>query len=373
MQVARYDSVIERIARARQPYGVERLAADLTLRRPERRTAVAEPVIVGFGASDWEQHGLWPALERAGSFHLMNKWEPRRTQRWPIPEERVHLGRALLEYVDEVERRQGPVHLVFMYADGREMDPAALAELRRRGIWTAVMALDDKQLMPGRDADGIVDWQLQLARDVDLYWTTWRAGIDWLGEEGARAWYAPEAADPALFSPQPVNREIDVLWLGRAYGPRLDLITFLRARGLDVRTFGPGWESGPVPFEEMIRLFSSARVVLGMGGVGQTDAIKHLKGRDFEVPMCGAVYVTSFNPELCDHFDVGREIFCYSSMVECAESISWLLRREDVAQATRLAARARCLRDHTWDKRVSDMLTLLGLKAGESAANSLET
>jgi spore maturation protein CgeB len=114
-----------------------------------------------------------------------------------------------------------------------------------------------------------------------------------------------------------------------------------------------------VPFPEMIELYSRAKVVLGVGGVGFTESIKHLKGRDFEVPMSGALYLTSFNPELADHFVIGKEILCYASWLDCAEVIRWVLEFPEWAEDVRRAGRRRCLADHTWDTRIDQMLTKL--------------
>jgi spore maturation protein CgeB len=111
----------------------------------------------------------------------------------------------------------------------------------------------------------------------------------------------------------------------------------------------------------MMDLIGQSRVVLGMGGVGHGDTIRCLKGRDFEIPMCGAVYLTGYNPELTDHFAIGREILCYSNPIDCAEVLHWLLHRPSEAGSIRLAARARCKRDHTWRKRFADLLGLLHL------------
>jgi spore maturation protein CgeB len=160
-----------------------------------------------------------------------------------------------------------------------------------------------------------------------------------------------------------VPRDIEVLWLGAAYGARLDLVRGLRARGFDVRTRGPGWPEGPAPFREMIELYARAHVVLGMSGVGHYDSIKTLKGRDFEVPMAGGLYLTSYNPELADQFELGREVLCYAGLPDCADTLHWLRRRPDVAAQIRAAARARALRDHTWDARIARVLQLLGLRA----------
>jgi spore maturation protein CgeB len=113
----------------------------------------------------------------------------------------------------------------------------------------------------------------------------------------------------------------------------------------------------------MVRLVSRARLVLGMGGVGHTDKVKHLKGRDFEVPMCGAAYLTSFNPELTDFFEVGSEILCYGSPQDCADVARWGLARPSRLVEIGAAARRRCIAEHTWDRRLEQMLLRLGRPA----------
>jgi hypothetical protein len=314
--------------------------------------------VLAFGARHWEVNGFWQAFEATSQLSLFEYDRDPAFSANPSVATRSRLGERFMRFV-EAQERDTPAHLAFCYASGAYVDPRMLEALRARGIWTVVMALDDKQQLPGPRHADLVGWQLDVARAADLYWTTWRAGVDWLWAHGARPWYAPEAACPRLFAPRPAQRDIDVLWVGRAYGPRLSLVTGLRRRGFDVRAYGPGWETGPVTFDEMIDLYSRARIVLGMGAVGQTDRIKHLKGRDFEVPMMGAAYLTSFNPELTDHFTIGREILCYSSQEECAEIIAWGLRRPELLREIGDAARARCMREHTWERRLTDMFRLL--------------
>ncbi|MGC3999845.1 MAG: glycosyltransferase [Anaeromyxobacter sp.] len=335
-------------------------------RRQDRRPLGATARFAVFGTNHWEQNGLWPALRTVGAEVFFDYLA--------APAARAGdggkaLGRSFLRVLDDAERSGGPISLVFFYAAGFWLDDAMLAELRARGIWTVLLALDDKQQLFAPPREGVREWQARAARGVDLYWTTWRSAIDWLAAEGATPWYAPAGADPRLFRPVPARRDLDVVWVGRGYGPRYDLVRSLRRRGFAVQAYGPGWEGGPVPFEEMMALYGRAAVVLGMGGVGQTDAFKHLKGRDFEVPMSGALYLTSFNPELTDHFRVGEEILCYSSVAECADVLRWVLARPDLAERIRAAARARSLRDHTWDARMRTMLDLLGSeRAGRPGA-----
>jgi glycosyltransferase involved in cell wall biosynthesis len=153
------------------------------------------------------------------------------------------------------------------------------------------------------------------------------------------------------------KKDLDAVFVGACYGPRKELITKLK-RYFEVEAYGYGWPRGCVSFEESIRLFSRARVVLGIGGVGPTLAVQTLKGRDFEVPMCGATYLTSANSELADHFVIGQEVVCYSLAEDCVESLARLLADHERCAAIGLAARERCLREHTWDHRLRRLFSL---------------
>jgi hypothetical protein len=315
--------------------------------------------VATYGFSDWEDKGLWQAARRLGEgFHFDLRRDP--SLGWAA--QRLAWSEAFLAQIDAWERDARPIQLAFFYAGGADLEFSLLEGLRQRGIWTVLMGLDDKQQLYEPLQGEAQGRQLEVARRVDLYWTTWRTGADLLLSRGATPWYAPPGADPELFRPiDGLARDIDVLWTGRLYGPRGELVRFLQQQGLRVQVYGPGSAAGMVPFEQMIQLYSRAQVVLGMGGVGQTDAFKHLKGRDFEVPMCGTVYLTSFNPELTDHYQVGREILCFSSPAECLDVLKWILRRPTEAQAIRDAVVRRCRANHTWDVRFAQLKALLPL------------
>ena len=356
-QFSRFEKLLSAAA-GHPPYSEADCRQANQVRAGERRQIPGTPNIVAFGAKDWEQHGLWQAFERRGNLSLF-EYPRHAAGAPPTSEVRASLGKAFLRFLDEQEKLVGKFHLAYLYAAGFWIEPAVLTALRSRGVWTVVMGLDDKQQLPGSRVGDMENWQLEVARLADVYWTTWRGGTDWLAAEGATPWYAPEGADPELFSPQRRERNIDVLWIGRSYGARVGLIRTLRRAGIGVHAVGPGWPSGPVPFEEMIRLIAESRLVVGMGGVGQSDAIKHLKGRDFEVPMCGAAYLTSFNPELSDFFDIGKEILCYASALECVDVIRWAIARPEMLEGVRKAARSRAVRDHSWDRRIDQLFALL--------------
>ncbi len=359
---------------ASSDYFEESLRQRIRERAVHRRPLDMLPHIVAFGAHHWESYGYWPSLARISHLDFYNyavKAEElaRRCSPSAI---RCELGRDFLNFVDRQECTS-PVQVVFFYADSRFIAPELLATLRAKGIWTVLMGLDDKHRFQKQDIGDLVTGQRTVARCVDIYWTSWKVGVDLFLNIGANPWYAPPAADPVSHRPVHGSRPGDVVFVGQCYGRREKLIDYLRRLGFSVRAFGQGWPAGAISHERTVELFSTSVAVLGVGDVGALSEVKHLKGRDFEVPMCGGLYLTTFNPELTDFFKVGSEILCYSSFEECAELLHWVRRHPQGADAIRQAGLRRSLRDHTWEARFSKILSILrGLPAGNSCDDVLQ-
>jgi hypothetical protein len=307
--------------------------------------------VVGFGTDDdWRRNGLWAAFRRLTDFALFEVPDG------PYPgcrnqgQERLLKERDFLAFVDRTDK-EGLGHLAVFSHSGRHISDGLLDELHRRGIWTVIVSVDDKhQLMGPNDEQGC-SHQRRVAAKADLYWSNWPLAYRYVNSLGGNAWFAPPAADPERYHPVRCAKDLDVVFVGARYGVRGKIIQLLQ-RYFRVAAFGHGWPAGPVSFEESVRLFSRAHVVLGIGGVGPTLAVQTLKGRDFEVPMCGAAYLTSANSELADHFCIGREIVCYSSAEDCIERLAALISDPEGCEAIGLAARQRCIQEHTWEHRV---------------------
>ena len=99
-----------------------------------------------------------------------------------------------------------------------------------------------------------------------------------------------------------------------------------------------------------------------MGGIGYSESLTNVKGRDFEIPGTGGgVYLTSFNPDLAQHFTIGEEILCYRNRDEMLELIRYYLQHRDEAQKIAEKARIRCLQEHRWLFRYQRMLEIIGV------------
>ncbi|MFN2603258.1 MAG: glycosyltransferase [Gemmatimonadaceae bacterium] len=316
------------------------------------------PRVIAFGADDWERYGLWPAMSKATDFTL---WEHQ--SEVPVGQTddtyRSRVARKFLQFVDQ-EDAKSVVSCVFFYAAGSHISSELLESLHSRGIWTVVLGLDDKhQLSDPVDAVDGMSNQLRVALKCDLYWTTWSLAAKAINSTGGAGWFAPPGGDPEFFRPLQRPKDIDLLFVGSRYGHRGPLVSYLRSKGLKVNAYGRGWGEAPPDFASTLDLFSRSRVVIGNGSVGYMNGVRHLKGRDFEVPMAGAVYLTTTNPELSQFFEVGEEILCYDSFADCADIAHDILDQKSKAQRIRENARERCVRDHTWDSRLSQLFSQL--------------
>ncbi len=114
------------------------------------------------------------------------------------------------------------------------------------------------------------------------------------------------------------------------------LVNYLKKNGINVKCFGSGWEAGSLPSDEMIKIYSQTRVNLGFGYVGFSSD-QCLKGRDFEVPSCGAVYLTSYNENLPRVYKIREEIETYLDFKDCVKkSVCYYLIRNDAKECVYL-------------------------------------
>jgi hypothetical protein len=276
-----------------------------------------------------------------------------------------------IKYAAEVARHR-KIDWVFTYASALELLADTIDRVREvTGAPVVGMCLDDKQSWDGEVFGDQRSGQVPLAARLDLAWTSARIACEWYLVEGGNPVYMGEGCSPELYPSEQAIPDIDVSFVGQAYGFRRGLIDRLQRLGLSVTTAGSGWPSGVIGADDASRLYQRSKIILGMGGIGWSADLKNVKGRDFEMPAVGnAVYLTSYNPDLTEHFDLGREICCYSTVDECFELAHALLANETKRVAIARQGRRRCLREHTWVHRFRRILELLGIQASPASCDS---
>jgi len=326
---------------------------------PVSRGAVRTLAI--FHDYNWERTALLPALATFGDvvhYDWREKYDhggkERRTGL------RDAMNRDLLGFV-RAQIRERPLHFIFTYLSGEIVALETVRQLAVLGPPVVNLALNDKEAFVGRVRKGLAMGVRDICRHFDLCWTSTRDAVEKYCVEGATPLYLPEGANPGVHRPYEVEKTIDVSFVGQCYGNRPTVVAALRDAGIQVEAFGPGWPSGPLPTEEMVRTYSRSRINLGFGGVAGHGETYCLKGRDFEVPMSGGLYLTEEYEELSRFYEVGKEIVTYRGIEDLIAKIRRLLANPGEAEAIRVAGRARALREHTWEMRFEKVLGILGV------------
>ena len=315
------------------------------------------------------------------------------------------------EKVVELFRRENsarPFDLVFAYVKEGMLDVAAIDELRRAGAPCCNFSCNNVHQF------GLV---APLARHFDYNLHSEQSASEKFRAIGARALYWPMASNPKYFHPVSVERTVDISFVGSEYANRAEYVHALLTAGTDVHAFGPGWTRTnrrarsalkrcylcasatlarsdqrwsasaslaahdrvdtlnhryaghfhpPLPDEELIALYSRSVLSLGIIDVyDEHDAsrslLQHMHLRDFEAPMCGALYITGYMPEIEQHFVPGREILVYRNRHELVDQVKHYLAKPAEGDRVREAGLRRALSDHTYHKRFHDLFRALGL------------
>ena len=116
---------------------------------------------------------------------------------------------------------------------------------------------------------------------------------------------------------------------------------------------------------DLVRMFSRSRVSLGFATAGESHKsqkrMTHLRLREFEAPMSGALYLTEHQPELAEYFEPGQEVLTYSDRDELLDKARFYLARQEQAERIRRNGYLRSIREHTWQHRFRQLFAELGL------------
>lgn len=320
---------------------------------PRAKELVRRPgrVFAAFANVNWEEPNLSPALAEFGDV-VRYDWGGQHDQyapTWPLGDKK-RMNEELLAAARQAHD-VASLDWAFTYVSGRLVYPETIYEIEAMGIPTLNLSLDDRtKFRGGLEATGH-SGMIDIASAFTLCWTSSPEAVAWYVAAGARAIFLPPGANPAVYRPLTLERDLDVVFVGQCYGIRPALVETLRQAGVRVDAFGVGWPNGPVSTEEMITLISRAKVALGVGAIGDSADTLILKGRDFEIPMAGACYLTQHNPTLGSFFALGEEIETYRDADDLVAKARELLASPDRAGAMRRRARIRSLREHTWARR----------------------
>lgn len=359
----------EDIARKRcLPAGEE--AADVVFRRLDQRLAQrglswppsprGRPLHILYVSvpGNWERHNLPPELSKLGEVSCFFLEDEGISVHAGWERVRKEVDEKLPGFVQTLHRKKR-VDMILSYLSGAQISPGTITAIGAMGIPTFSFHLDDRRAFYGRKIGELWSGPAALCAAYDLNLSNASNSLVKYRVLEGNVLFWPEGANIDYFRPLNVAEKYDVTFCGQRYGVRPLLVDFLRRHGVRVDCFGDDWEHGYVRDADLPTIFNQSRVNLGFGYVNEsTDQC--LKGRDFEAPSCGVVYLTSYNQDLPRVYKIGKEIETYQNFGECLQKVRVLLADKQRRGQLRQASRAAVTERHSWAMRVQQLLDRRG-------------
>ncbi len=307
-----------------------------------------------------------------------------------------------------------PLDLFYGYLYSSVAYPETLDEVRRTGVPTVNFSCNNVHQF---------ELVAPLANHVDLNVVPERSALPKFAAIGAPTARIQLAANPALYRPLPEPRLFDVTFVGQRYADRADFLVHLQRAGIAVRAWGAGWQTrkrwdlatlraawsfvederfdgvrrlveqrargnghaapadpvddglegevarfgGPrLTQHDLVRTFSRSRISLGFATAGDSHRgphrLTHLRLREFEAPMSGALFLAEHQEELAEYFAIGEEVLTYTDRDDLLHTVRYYLAHPEQAERVRRAGRKRALSEHTWAHRFRELFHALGLR-----------
>lgn len=168
-----------------------------------------------------------------------------------------------------------------------------------------------------------------------------------------------------------VEKDLPVSFVGgisRHHGNALSLLEKL-AENTPISFFGYGARnlrrSSPILAKHrgeawgmnMYRALARSRMTINRHiGVAENNANNM---RLYEATGVGTLLITDYKDNLSELFEIGKEVVAYRSASEAMEMISYYMQHPDEAGTIARAGQARTLREHTYPKRMQELIPIL--------------
>ncbi len=195
--------------------------------------------------------------------------------------------------------------------------------------------------------------------------------------------------------PLPITHyKYDISFVGKNYGMRGKYIKCLKNAGMPAEGFGKGWDSGVVKDNQLLEIFTQSKINLNftesyfnwLNQIAKLFITKEfgsyrpnfqhpisniksligarraqIKSRIFEIPAQGGFLMTGDADNLKDYYQDEKEIVVFRNSSDLVEKCRYYLNHESQRQDIARAGYERTMRDHTYEKRFTEIFNKLGL------------
>jgi spore maturation protein CgeB len=284
------------------------------------------------------------------------------------------------------------------FADFKELNLGLIQTVRREGpdVLLAVQShveiwMETLDLLRATSDVVLVNWTTDdlwkyervsryVGRHYDLMTTTCRLSVPKYRRDGIPNVLLTQwaARTEHLREPLPATECIyQVSFVGAAHGNRRERIAALCEKGIEVTCFGHGWESGPVAADDIPEIMRQSVISLNFANSAWSwdgafpRRLNQIKARVFEVTGAGGFLLTGGADDLERYLTPGREIVVFSGDTDLAEKIRLYLTHSEERDRIAWAGYRRARRDHTYEKRMGDVLELaLEIRASDQTSRT---
>ena len=247
-----------------------------------------------------------------------------------------------------------------------------LTELRKKGVITVLWFVEDYLRF--------TYWR-DMAKYFDFVFTIQKGDcIEQIRRAGAgEVHYLPTAFDPFVHAPLKLSDTERTQWgsplsfVGAGYHNRQQMFASLAHHPFKI--WGSEWPTCK-PFDQMVqqgarrisaeeyvKIFNATEINLNLHSSTERDGVEpngdFINPRTFELAGCGAFQLVDERTLLPEALEIGREIITFNSFSDLTEKIQYYLEHPQERVEIAQRARARVLRDHTYDKRIEQMLSVI--------------
>ncbi|RJS85659.1 hypothetical protein CW713_01240 [Methanophagales archaeon] len=164
----------------------------------------------------------------------------------------------------------------------------------------------------------------------------------------------------------------DICFVGTMYKNREKLVREIIKKGFKLEIFGGSeWKKAKqiieayagraVVGDEMLHEYRKSKIGLNIHqdyGIKKTKKLS-VNMRAFEIPASGCFQIVDYRDDIDELFEVEKEIECFENTKDLIYKIEYYLENEDERERIAEAGRRKVLKEHTYTKRMKEMLSVI--------------
>lgn len=179
------------------------------------------------------------------------------------------------------------------------------------------------------------------------------------------------------------NKDIDVIFVGKPYGTRPDILDKLRRKGFNLVIYGSRkWASylslkdsyrGFLKSEDYWKELSRAKIVLAL--MEDYEGKPHINGKVFEAAAVGAMSIATYYEPFKTTYGLtpGQEIVFYHDAEDLVAKLKYYLDHDNEREAIAARLKERILQEFTYDKLYASLFTQLVNQWRNNSSDSIWT